>query len=115
MRQKIVELDERDVLLAPEKIENPFICWCYTKKFKKSCCLRDEKTGKTLVLINLRNLCSKKMCRWPIETVILASITYINYSLTHELAHYGIERSKIPEKVWDQQLIHLFAEQVKSA
>jgi len=105
---KIIELDESDILIAPEDLAgDPLLCWCYTSKFDKSTCLKDIKTGKTLILINLQNLKGKALLNSETKQLPLMVGLYLDYSVLHELIHYGDEEHKVEEKVWDALLIKL--------
>lgn len=108
---KIIELDESDVLIAPKGLAgDPLLCWCYTSKFDKSTCLRDTKTGKTLILINLQNLRGKALLNAEVQQLPLIVGLYLDYSVIHELVHYCDEEHKVEEKVWDAPLIKLVLE-----
>jgi hypothetical protein len=109
-RLRTIELNAEDVLLASEATDNPWLLWCYTDKLKHSVCLKDPKHDKTLIAVNLKTLHSDRWSLCSPDEMVQAASTYLSYTLIHELTHYAIDSTSIPEEIWDRTIAQIVRE-----
>jgi hypothetical protein len=108
---RVVELGDEDFMLVSGDLrDDPLLVWCHTPKFRRSCCLRDKKSGRTLILVNLKDLNGRCWADKDDETNAWMVRLYLEYALVHEFVHYGSEDTEIPEKVWDHSLAEILTE-----
>jgi len=98
---KRVDLDENDILLAPDTPDDPIVIWCYTTKFPKSFHLRDRDSQRSLIAINLRDLQLKDDFLRSFCALDFFVVIYLNFVLLHELTHWAGADKRLPEYVWN--------------